>query len=101
VRHFITVNELLRINVIAEELNIRRIHKYNISQYKEREPNMPKNRQQVLNRDLHIRINESLENSIVQLASEHQMKSSQVARHILTKYIHDFSTPSNLPAWMR
>jgi len=101
VRHFITVNELLRINVIAEELSITSIHKYYISHYKEREQDMPKSKQQVLNRDLHIRINESLENRIVQLASEHQMKSSQVARHILTKYVHDFSTPSNLPAWMR
>jgi hypothetical protein len=87
--------------VIPEELSITCIHKYNISQYKEREPYMPKNRQQVLNRDLHIRINETLENRIVQLASEHQMKSSQVARHILTRYVHDFSTPGNLPAWMR
>jgi len=101
VRHFSTVSELLRINVIAEELSITSIHKYYISQYKEREQDMPKSKQQVLNRDLHIRINESLENRIDQLATAHQMKSSQVARHILTKYVHDFSTPGNLPAWMR
>jgi hypothetical protein len=53
-----------------------------------------------LNQSLHIRISKQFEQRLAQIASANSLKTSSLARHILTKHLQEFSNPSQ-PFWLR
>jgi hypothetical protein len=58
------------------------------------------NPKQSLNQSLHLRVSKQFEQKLTQIAQQNGLKTSSLARHILTKHLQEFSNPS-LPAWMR
>jgi hypothetical protein len=54
-----------------------------------------------LDQSLHLRINKQFGEKLESIAFQNGMKTSALARFILTKHLHEISLPSNLPAWMR
>jgi hypothetical protein len=53
-----------------------------------------------LDQSLHLRISKQFEQHLTQIALANGLKTSSLARHILTKHLNDFNNQS-LPVWMR
>lgn len=53
-----------------------------------------------LDQSLHLRVSKQFEQKLEQVALENGLKTSSLARHILTKHLQEFNAPS-LPVWMR
>ncbi len=53
-----------------------------------------------LDQSLHLRVSKQFEQKLTQIAQQYGLKTSSLARHILTKHLQEFSNPS-IPAWMR
>ena len=54
-----------------------------------------------LDQSLHLRINKQFGEKLESIAFQNGMKTSALARFILTKHLHEIGLPGNLPAWMR
>jgi len=52
-----------------------------------------------LDQSLHLRISKPFEQKLTQIALANGLKTSSLARHILTKHLQEFS--SSTPLWMR
>ena len=53
-----------------------------------------------LDQSLHLRISKQFEQHLTQIAQANGLKTSSLARHILIKYLQEFSAPA-APLWMR
>jgi hypothetical protein len=53
-----------------------------------------------LDQSLHLRVSKQFEQKLAQIALANGLKTSSLARHILTKHLQEFNNPT-LPAWMR
>lgn len=53
-----------------------------------------------LDQSLHLRVTKNFEQKLSQVAQQNGLKTSSLARHILIKYLQDFSAPA-APLWMR
>ena len=54
-----------------------------------------------LDQSLHLRINKQFGEKLESIAFQNGMKTSALARFILTKHLHEISLAGNLPVWMR
>jgi hypothetical protein len=53
-----------------------------------------------LDQSLHLRVSKQFEQNLTQIAQANGLKTSSLARHILTKHLQEFNNPT-LPAWLR
>ena len=53
-----------------------------------------------LDQSLHLRISKQFEQHLTQIAQANGLKTSSLARHILTKHLNDFNYAS-VPVWLR
>lgn len=53
-----------------------------------------------LDQSLHLRVSKQFEQKLSQIAQANGLKTSSLARHILTKHLQEFSNAS-IPVWMR
>jgi hypothetical protein len=53
-----------------------------------------------LDQSLHLRVSKQFEQKLSQIAHANGLKTSSLARHILTKHLQEFNNQS-LPIWMR
>jgi hypothetical protein len=53
-----------------------------------------------LDQSLHLRVTKNFEQKLSQVAQQNGLKTSSLARHILIKYLQEFSAPA-APLWMR